>query len=153
MASDPAGYLKEHYNYELWMVRELHDRMLDPVAFNALDIVMRNACIEAFCLHSRALIDFYVTKSSGKGRATDITAEQYVPGFGVLMDAEATAFRINVNKQIAHLTEQREAANKISVIDFGPIRTMIEIQHRRFRARLGPELVQLIQTHDEKFFH
>jgi len=145
--SDPVGYLKEHYNYELWMLRELHNKMVEPRIFHELDIVTRNACIEALCIHARALIAFYATKH----RATDVTADLFCPGFSMAIDGEALAFMVSVNKQIAHLTQEREAAIKVNGIDFAKIRTTIEIQHRGFHESLPKALSDLIYPPDDRF--
>lgn len=145
--SDPVGYLKEHYNYELWMLRELHDKIVDPLIFHEFDIVMRNACIEALCIHARALMAFYATKQ----RDTDVIADLFCPDFSMAIDDEAKAFMVNVNKQIAHLTQEREAAIKVNGIDFARIRTTIEIQHRRFHESLPLALSGLIYPPDDRF--
>lgn len=149
--SDPAEYLREHYGYELWMLRELHDRMADPQVFYGFDFVMRNACIEAFCVHARALIDFYAPQPLGKGRSTDVTADLFCPAFSAAIDGGAAAFKVKVNKQIAHLTEQRESAIKVNGIDCARVRTAIEIQHIRFYTALRPDLAGVAPAPDNRF--
>lgn len=149
--SDPAGYLKEHYGYELWMLRELHDCMRSPLIFQAMDRVSQNAFIEAFCIHARALSDFYAMPHSDNPKNTDITAEYFCCGFRLAISGGADAFKIKVNKQIAHLTQQRASAEKIDIGDVRQARTAIEREHCRFRHALSSELAALIPPCEPAF--
>jgi hypothetical protein len=148
---DQTEYLREHYGYELWMLRELHNRMVEPQVFHAFDFVIRNACIEAFCVHARALIDFFATQPSGKNRSTDVVADLFCPGFSTAIDGGSAAFKVKVNKQIAHLTQERASPIKVNGIDFAIVRTTIETQHRRFHASLSLALAEIVPPPDDRF--
>jgi hypothetical protein len=134
--TDPAAYLAQHYVYELNMLRWTDAQLrVTPTGFLA------NALIESFCVHARALMDFY--KSSGRGDdvvATDfITAGQFA--------ARATSqispdIRDRVNKQVAHLTGAREnPTKKVDKADRKTLLTAIEADHTAFKNAVNAQFV------------
>jgi hypothetical protein len=126
--SDPAAYLAEHYIYEVNMLRWTYNSLLNTrQGFEA------NALIESFCVHARALLDFY--KSSPKG--DDIVASFFVSSGNFVPKNTAALPRVlreRINKQIAHLTAEREKPlKKIDGADRTALISAIEADHASFK--------------------
>ncbi len=64
-----ATYLKEHYVYELNMLRLTNEHIKA-----ATEQVLKNVLIESFCVHARTLIDFYNNKHLMIGSETVLRA-------------------------------------------------------------------------------
>ncbi|MEO9634066.1 MAG: hypothetical protein ABJF89_13300 [Parasphingorhabdus sp.] len=90
--------LGEHLPYELWMLRETHEKLGSALT----DQVLCNALIESFCLHARLLLEFFEKKKSK--HAKDYTGGSYKAAhLGSLTKTE----RDKLNTQIAHITGYR----------------------------------------------
>lgn len=126
--NNPAAYLAEHYIYEVNMLRETHRQLA-----SATDTCLRNALMESFCVHARALLDFY--KSMPRG--DDVVATHFVPSSQFTAAATAQLpndLRTRVNKQIAHLTASRENSTKIDGQDRQTLLNAIDADHASFKA-------------------
>lgn len=129
--SDKATYLDEHYRYEMemarWAIRQLR--------YSCQDQWARNACIEIAAIHLRALDDFY---SSSSKRAGDVLATHFVDA-ATWERPDLSAFedlRKRINKQIAHLTDARVDADKVTVEALTDYMQAIEAADAAFRAAL-----------------
>lgn len=126
--NDSVAYLAEHYIYEINMLRETHRRL-----GSTSDQMLANALIESFCVHARALLDFY--KSTPQD--DDVVAHDFVTPAQFTATATRQVpndIRKRVNKQIAHLTAARENANRINDGDRQQLLTAIETDHAAFKA-------------------
>ncbi|WP_156139490.1 hypothetical protein [Sphingomonas sp. 35-24ZXX] len=130
-------YLKEHYSYELQMIN------FSYVCLCSLDFgrmengkYFQNAMIESFCIHARALIDFY---EAPQPRKTDLTYFHFSiqPKFG--RKVYGSSRYVKLNKQIAHLTEERIGARKINAADREALWKAISRKHAAFVAAIRPE--------------
>lgn len=90
--------LREHLPYELWMLRETYARLKSPPA----DDVLRNALIEAFCIHARQLLEFFENKQA-------LHAKVFTGGIyeAAHLSGLTNSDRDKLNTQIAHLTAKR----------------------------------------------
>lgn len=143
--NDPAAYLAEHYVYEVNMLRWTHAMLAGtPEGFNA------NALIESFCVHARALMDFYKCTP----QQDDVTALDFISSGQ--FNASATSqvpsdVRIRVNKQIAHLTASREnPPQKVDGQDRQTLLNAIEADHTAFKNAVDTQYAQCFG--DEKTF-
>jgi hypothetical protein len=91
----------DFFAYEVWMLQSTADRIFcGPV-----DLPTRNALLESFLIHARALIDFF----SGKGaQSDDIVVGSYVQGQDWAITELLSGERTRINKQVAHLTTARD---------------------------------------------
>jgi len=64
----------EHLPYEIDMLRSTYHRLAN---LPNIDTDIRNALIESFCVHARALLDFFSNRSTDAtdAIATDLTAK------------------------------------------------------------------------------
>lgn len=97
----------EHIHYEYWMLVEL--RWAIYLLEDDADRWQRNAYLEAFAIHYRALRDFFYPTTPRKG---DMLAKHYfdVGRWEKIRPAESDALRAGrdrVGKEIAHLTYSR----------------------------------------------
>lgn len=102
-------YAADHVSYELTMLYETamrlkHDKNIDT------DLILKNAFIESFTIHARALALFLY---KGPKLPGDVTAEQYVMDIGAwnavrgTIPAELQEVIDRTGKEIAHLTTGR----------------------------------------------
>jgi hypothetical protein len=102
-------YATDHLCYELSMLYETARRLVYDRAIHT-DCILKNALIESFTIHARALVLFLYR---GKQRADDVTAEQYVKdvdAWGTTcgpIPSELQAVIDRTGKEIAHLTTGR----------------------------------------------
>ena len=92
MAYDRKDYFIDHLYYEIWMLGETYTRLHlanEPIT----DRVVANALVESFCIHVRALIEFFL-----KGHADKYTNKRY--GHKKTRYEKETKL---LNTQIAHL--------------------------------------------------
>jgi hypothetical protein len=93
----------EHIPYEIDMLRETYRMLETPPTIDAL----KNALLEAFCVHARSLLDFFVCQ---RVRQNDVIASDFVPGFTPQVNDKGEplkTIRAKLNKQIFHLTTNR----------------------------------------------
>lgn len=124
--------LGEHLPYELWMLRETYKRLNFP----AEDVVLRNALIEAFCIHARQLLEFFDNKQ-GK-HAKEFTGGHYVAAH---LTGLTKSERDMLNTQIAHVTGKRtvDSAEKIGHALRAKLLTALEREAMHFEGMLAPE--------------
>jgi hypothetical protein len=133
----------EHLPYEIDMLRAAYLHFnglarLDP----AQTAFYRNVLIESFCVHARALLDFFANRSND---ATDALPSDFTDGFSPTFDLTKDplkALRVKLNKQLFHLTKNRTIVSdeKFDIIRDGRVvLENIEPAIRRFTACLKPE--------------
>lgn len=124
--------LVEHLPYEIWMLRETHARLQSPPT----DCVVRNALIEAFCIHARQLLEFFDNKQ-GK-HAKDFTGANYAAAH---LSGLTKYERDKLNTQIAHVTTKRtiDPAEKIDHALRAKLLTALEREAQHFEGKLAPE--------------
>jgi hypothetical protein len=139
---DPATYLTKHYVYEVNMLRAAHRALATAKDWTLKDELTdqaaKNALIESFCVHARALLDFY--KSTARG--DDVVATNFIASgkFAAATTSQLPGdIRDRVNKQIAHLTESRENANWIDADALNTLLVAIETDHAAFRKAVEPQ--------------
>jgi hypothetical protein len=102
----------EHVEYEF--------EMLDFTAYwiqqhaATADRPMRNAMLESYAMHVRALIDFLGLREGGNKKETDLKVSDFVNNFdewnaakGSLPPFDYKAEAIRTNERVAHLTKKR----------------------------------------------
>ncbi|WP_282949535.1 MULTISPECIES: hypothetical protein [unclassified Sphingopyxis] len=124
--------LGEHLPYELWMLRETDARLKSPPE----DYVLRNALIEAFCIHARQLLEFFDNKQ-GK-HAKDFTGGNYAAAH---LSGLTRSERDKLNTQIAHVTAKRtiNPAEKIGHALRAKLLTALEREAQHFEGELASE--------------
>jgi hypothetical protein len=133
----------EHLPYEIDMLRAAYLQFnelarLDP----ARTAFWRNVLIESFCVHARALLDFFSNKSNDP---TDALPSDFTVGFSPTFDLTKDplkALRVKLNKQLFHLTKNRTIVGdqKFDIIRDGRVvLENIELAIRRFTACLKAE--------------
>src|SRR5262245_12852420 len=105
--------LNEHLLHELNQLEDsLHIVRCCPLGF------ITNAAIESWCLHARALDDFF---RNIRSRLDDVTAEELTstPYTACFVNKIDRHLRIKINKQIAHFTRDRtrERADRVTFRD------------------------------------
>jgi hypothetical protein len=104
----PDEILKDIFNkylpYEIDMLRDTY-RMLAEAPTD----VHKNALIEAFCVHARNLIDFFMCRKSGDAVVTEFTTG-FIRQLDDTVDPLKT-IRTRMNKQIFHMTKVRTIMN------------------------------------------
>jgi hypothetical protein len=139
--TDPVAYLTEHYVYEVNMLRWTHAMLAGmPEGFPA------NALIESFCVHARALMDFY--KSNPRG--DDVVATHFIQSGQFSANATQQIppdIRERVNKQIAHLTAGRESPlKKVDTTDRQTLLAAIDADHTAFKSAVDPQYANCFQN-------
>jgi|688.fasta_scaffold1093249_1 hypothetical protein len=103
--SDPEAFLRKHYIHEVNMLRQVFRH--HKVANNQ---IVKNALYDSFCVHARALWDFF---SSVSAKGDDVIAQHFAsnwnPGNSIVSQLPSSQ-RDAINKQVAHLTDKRENA-------------------------------------------
>jgi hypothetical protein len=136
----------EHLPYEIDMLRETY-RLLTPTT-PATD-VYKNALIEAFCVHARSLLDFFMYRK----RETDVVASNFATGFIPQLNdviEPLKTLKLKLNKQIFHLTKSRKIveADKFDVASDGiEVVKLLEGEIARFAAAcVGTQFGQLTRN-------
>ena len=122
--------LRVHVRYELNMLFGTVERLTKPIE----DEVLSNALIESFCLHARALLDFFKNKHLP---ASEFTTAAYKPfSDGELGISRALVEKLNT--QIAHLTKKRvsDAKQKIGPDEWLQLSKGLTKALRHFEAHL-----------------
>lgn len=132
--NDRAAFLTEHYVYEINMLRWTHATLAGTE-----EGFLANSLIESFCVHARALMDFY----NSNPRADDIVATHFIRSGQFSANAISlipTDIRTRVNKQIAHLTAAREnPSKKVDDADRQTLLTAIETDHTAFKQAVDSQ--------------
>ena len=106
-------FLLKHLHYELWMLLETARRLLLDDQGVHRDLVVKNAVVESFCIHARALAAFLYPERFNP-RTRDVSATDYVTDTGKWQLARGetpeilVVVRERTGKEIAHLTTQRK---------------------------------------------
>ena len=126
----------DFFAYELWMLQSTADRVL---CGSSSDVPTRNALLESFLIHARALIDFFSNKNA---KDDDIMASHYVGDHNWELTELLKNERARINKQVAHLTSARDivpTARKRH--DVMAIRTDISVLVEQFLRVVDPTLL------------
>jgi hypothetical protein len=110
------AFAEEHVLYEVWMLRGLTDRLLEVLAHDReaggrdtgwLELPTRNAQVESFAIHARALLEFFYKPD--RPRPDDALARHYCPrGWEPPKVGESLeVVKQRVGKEVAHLTYGR----------------------------------------------
>ena len=97
---DLEAFAREHLLYEVWMLGETARWLI--AAPPEAPLVARNAYLEAFGIHARAIGDFLSNKGT---HGDDVLAKHYSGGWRG--EDPAPGLAKIVNKQVAHLTSVR----------------------------------------------
>jgi hypothetical protein len=129
-------FLHEHLPYEIDMFRWTYIQLQIPAP-----VMLRNALIESFCIHSRNLLEFF----SGSHQAwpvTDFCDAHFTP----LDKSRCQSPLTRISNQIAHLGKSRtsDPNRKINVTD-PAIANLIEPEIGRFIKHLRPEDAPLLR--------
>src|SRR5476649_2883387 len=92
MSKDLIEYLQQHLAYEIEMLNGTYVR-IPRVKGNDNDAILKNALIESFCLHARALFEFFRKESA---------RHEYTEAHYQFFNRESS-FSQKLNTQIAHL--------------------------------------------------
>jgi hypothetical protein len=136
----------EHLPYEIDMLRACYSGWQDfvqsvPSPTTQEQQLCRNVLIESFCMHARALLDFF----SKSNDPTDAIASDFTNGFVPTFDCSKEplkTLRTKLNKELFHLTKNRTIveANKFNMAADGKlILDAIEPAIQRFVTCLKPE--------------
>lgn len=117
------------------------DACLDePMLSNMQHEFFQNAFLESFCIHARALINFF-DKDAGDD---EIAAREVCASFDAGPSLCADPIYLRLLGQIGHLTRRRADAEKLSASDRLWLRQAIERKHAAFVAALPVELACLV---------
>jgi len=133
----------EHIPYEIDMLRKAYHL----TAGQRPKGVLKNALIEAFCIHARSLIDFFKCKRLRDEDviASDFTNVAFIPEINDAVEPLKT-IKIRMNKQIFHLTRDRtivEAAKFDPGRDGPDVVNRLEKEIARFIGCVRPEFGSL----------
>lgn len=126
--NDAKAYLAHHYIHEVNMLRQTyyHHGI-------ATEQVVKNALYESFCIHVRALWDFYSPQQNP--HQSDVLACQFASSWqpnSTQVSQLGDNLRKQINKQIAHLTTDREIAVRILPTDMKILLDAINLDHNHF---------------------
>jgi hypothetical protein len=135
-----------HLPYEIDMLRgtfkqlkEIDDNGGVPETASIGQKVVRNALIEAFCVHARSLIDFLTNRSDPKA-GDDATAAEFAPNFASNLDVNVEplkSIRTKLNKESFHLTKKRPDTGQLDVSTDGiKLLELLEADIKRFKSEL-----------------
>lgn len=131
MAQNDSELLHHHLKYEMDMLNATFSRIgiID-------DPVVANAIIESFCMHARALMEFF-EKARG---ARSYTSGAYEPFSGLDEKRRQTTVR-KLNNQIAHLLDGRTAdpSEKIGPSDQRYLHVLLTAEYAKFMKCLRLE--------------
>jgi hypothetical protein len=146
--SDPilAEIKNRHLPYEINMLRgtfkqlkQIDDNGGVPKEAPIAQKVVRNALIEAFCIHARSLIDFLTNRSDPKA-GDGATAAEFAPNFTSDLDVSVDplkSIRTKLNKEIFHLTKKRPDTGQFDVSTDGiELLRLLEADIKRFQSEL-----------------
>ena len=147
----------DHVLYEIIMLIESYDRM--KIAFNNGDALGRNGWLEAFAIHARNLNEFFSrTRPTPKAQTgklgkkaqrelTDIYPNDIIPGWTSTFKGSAELKR-RADKQVAHLTYDRERPTEKSNWPTGEFLPPIMAEARRFveECATQPEIMSYFEN-------
>ena len=136
--------LNHHLSYEVSMLNGTYYLilniygMLDGKALDIIRNVSLNAAKEAFCLHARVLIEFFVEKRVNS--ATGFAQPSYI------RPSPPKHFVKKLNNQLAHLMENRTDVDseKIQGADRDDMFRWIDRELQRWRGSLDPAYAQIV---------
>jgi hypothetical protein len=136
--------IEEHLPYEVDMLRGLYSQFgkVNPSLDEFNQKVQYYAQINSFCVHARALLDFFADIRKDK---TDAIASNFTSGYKPTFDQTIEplkSLRTKLNKQIFHLTNDRTivAAQKFQPsTDAQEVMKVIEPAIGHFAACLTPD--------------
>ena len=127
--------------YELWMLGATHAQLQKP----ATEAVISNALIESFCIHARLLLEFFDGKQGV--RAYEYTGGSYQPQYNVVLGEKLIGqLRVKLNEQIAHLSANRDSAEKINRVERALLLEAIVQEVAHFFTKLDPAFASLIRV-------
>jgi hypothetical protein len=131
-AHELTELFERHLLYEIWMLLETHKRLESPVS----DVVIGNALIESFCIHARALIDFFNDRKGAKASSFALPTYVRFPAGSIPVDLVT-----KLNTQIAHLTHNRtsDPTQKIDHVARRDLLVKIVAELTNFLQHLKPE--------------
>ncbi len=137
----------EHLPYEIGMLRESFRRWVQfaqtikgPLTPD--QAFTRNSLIETFCVHARALLDFFSDRRTDQ---TDAIASDFTNGYVATFDPTKEpikSVRTKLNKQLFHLTRNRTVigADKFNMYTDGTlVLQTIEPAIQEFASHLTPD--------------
>jgi hypothetical protein len=145
------GFAKDHLLYEVEMFSLLTARLLKALAHDAeagkrdldwLDIETRNAQVESFAIHTRALLGFLYEPRHSK--PDDAMASHFVPDGWKPPPLRPALQRVGprVGKEVAHLTYGRlRVDEEAKGWPYGQIWLDVAAVLREFLAQASPELL------------
>ena len=101
---DRRRKVSHHLHYEMNMLQDLREELLSGTIHRE---VIRNALLEAFGIHARALRDFFY---NNRGKEDDVFAWEFTPcpySWQKQPDPKLQRAINRVNKEFAHLTYER----------------------------------------------
>jgi hypothetical protein len=105
-------YSEEHVDYEFWMLNQT-GKLLSTDPTIHVNPVVKNALIESFCVHARALAIFLYPEEA-KELPGDVTSDQYVKAVAAwraargLIPPTLKEVIARTGKEVAHLTTSRK---------------------------------------------
>jgi hypothetical protein len=137
------AYSAEHLVYELEMLCATAGRLAALQAQRDEDVVLRNALIESFATHARALALFVYPDAGGRRRNADVTADHYVRDLNAWRHArprlphELDSVIKRTAKEIAHLTMDRHLPASRPPWRTEPILRAVADPFHRFAAEVS----------------
>lgn len=136
--------IEEHLPYEIDMLRGLYGQFgkVNPSLDEFNQKVQYYAQINSFCVHARALLDFFADQRKDQ---TDAIASDFSSGYKPTFDQAKEplkTLRTKLNKQIFHLTKDRTVvpAQKFQPdTDAQEVMKVIEPAIAHFTACLAPD--------------
>lgn len=133
--NDPKAFLEEHYCHEINMLGQTlqHHRTITNNA------TVKNALYVSFCVHARALWDFFGSTSP---QGDDVIAKEFAPSWqpsSSNISKLAGNQRAAINKQVAHLTKTRENTSPIEDKDMEDIHDALIRDHKKFKNEVNPQ--------------
>ena len=133
-APSAADVLEVHYTYEVDMLQQTYVYLADRKY--ARDKVAEYALIKSFCIHARALIEFFAEKKRA-GRY----AEANYAKLQIADEPLKTLYK-KLHQQIAHLDSHErtsDATEKIGRHERDHLLTILKGQSKEFHEKLKPE--------------
>jgi hypothetical protein len=131
----------KYVGYELDMLVYTFDKLLlvEPLVRRSFQAGQVNALIEAFCIHTRNLHEFFQGCRADTLKANTFTDSRYKARPN---DKERKTLMGKINRQISHLTEQRTSVveEKISSADRARLYSILIAEADNFTRHLQPHL-------------
>lgn len=157
MSKDKGAWLeavmREHLPYEMEMLAATFAKLetveRDDVVLRH-DVVLRNAVMESFCIHARALIDFFKGRKGAK--ASDFTGKPYL---ATHVDTLPRTLIDMLNEQVAHLSPRRpsDAGRKLNKKDREQILGILEAEKEAFLQQINSEYQKIYKERTDAARH